>query len=121
MTDTYEYWAAVLNTSRRSVESRNGAVVDNEITDRPNGAAITTAGDLDLGAAFDEPPEGWTVANPEVAKTLAVALLAGDPARLTVEAGDGSWPDPAPFSDAGDLINDLGLDAAGPAAFLALL
>ena len=25
------------------------------------------------------------------------------------------------FSDAGDLINDLGLDAAGPAAFLALL
>ena len=33
----------MLNTSRRSDESRNGAVVDNETTDRPNGAAITTA------------------------------------------------------------------------------
>ena len=66
-------------------------------------AAVTTAGDLRLGLALDEPPEGWTVANPEVAKTLAAALLAGDPVRLAVEAGDDPWPDPAPFSDTGDL------------------
>ena len=43
LTDTYEYCAAVLNTSRRSDESTNGAVVVNEITERPNGAASATA------------------------------------------------------------------------------
>jgi cobalt-precorrin 5A hydrolase/precorrin-3B C17-methyltransferase len=66
-------------------------------------AAITTAGDLGLGLALDEPPVGWTVANPEVAKTLAAAMLAGDSVRLVVEAGDDPWPDSALFSDAGDL------------------
>ena len=66
-------------------------------------AAITTAGDLEFGLALDEPPEGWTVANPDVAKTLAAALLAGNPVGLVVEAGDDPWPDPAPFSDSGDL------------------
>lgn len=66
-------------------------------------AAITTAGDLGLGMALDEPPRGWVVANPEMAKSLTAALLAGEPVKLAVEAGDGSWPDPAPFSDSGDL------------------
>jgi cobalt-precorrin 5A hydrolase/precorrin-3B C17-methyltransferase len=66
-------------------------------------AAITTAGDLGLGLALDEPPRGWTVANPQVAKTLASAMLAGKPVRLIVEAGDDPWPDRALFSDAGDL------------------
>ncbi len=66
-------------------------------------AAITTAGDLGLGLALDEPPEGWTVANPEIAKTLAATLLAGDAVRLIIEAGDDPWPEPAPFSDTGDL------------------
>ncbi|MBE9555389.1 MAG: precorrin-3B C(17)-methyltransferase [Proteobacteria bacterium] len=66
-------------------------------------AAITTAGDLGLGLALDEPPRGWSVANPQVAKTLAAAMLAGDSVRLIVEAGDDSWPDRALFSDAGDL------------------
>ncbi len=66
-------------------------------------AAITTAGDLGLGLALDEPPRGWTVANPAMAKALAAALLAGEPVRLVTEAGDGSWPDPALFADAGGL------------------
>jgi len=66
-------------------------------------AAVTTAGDLGLGLALDEPPRGWTVANPEVAKTLAAAMLAGHPVRLVAEAGDGSWPEHALFSGAGDL------------------
>lgn len=66
-------------------------------------AAITTAGDLGLGLALDEPPKGWTVANPEVAKTLSAAMLAGDPVRLIVEAGDDPWPDRALFFEAGDL------------------
>jgi cobalt-precorrin 5A hydrolase/precorrin-3B C17-methyltransferase len=66
-------------------------------------AAITTAGDLELGLALDEPPRGWTVANPQVAKTLAAAMLAGDSVRLIVEAGDDPWPDRALFSESGDL------------------
>jgi cobalt-precorrin 5A hydrolase/precorrin-3B C17-methyltransferase len=77
-------------------------------------AAITTAGDLGLGLALDEPPKGWTVANPQAAKALAVAMLAGNPVRLVVEAGDGSWPDRALFSDAGDLTL-LVTDRAGRA------
>ncbi len=66
-------------------------------------AAITTAGEIGLGLALDEPPDGWTVANPETAKRLAGALLAGHPVQLAVEAGDASWPDPSLFSDTGDL------------------
>lgn len=66
-------------------------------------AAITTAGDIGPGIALDEPPPGWTVANPDLAKTLTAELLAGVPVRLVVEAGDGSWPDPASFRDQGQL------------------
>lgn len=54
-------------------------------------AAITTAGDLKLGVALDEPPPGWHVANPAAAKPVAAALLAGEPVRLEVEAGDAGW------------------------------
>lgn len=54
-------------------------------------AAITTAGDLKLGVALDEPPPGWHVANPAAAKPVAAALLAGEPVRLEVEAGDAAW------------------------------
>ncbi|AVM75423.1 precorrin-3B C(17)-methyltransferase [Magnetospirillum gryphiswaldense] len=54
-------------------------------------AAITTAGDLKLGVALDEPPPGWHVANPAAAKPVAAALLAGEPVRLEVEAGDADW------------------------------
>src|SRR4051812_37142722 len=35
-------------------------------------AAVTTAGDLVLGVALDEPPPGWRVANPERAKPITV-------------------------------------------------
>ena len=54
-------------------------------------AAITTAGDLRLGLALDEPPPGWRLANPERVKSLAAALLAGNPAALIEEAGGGGW------------------------------
>lgn len=54
-------------------------------------AAITTAGDLRLGVALDQPPQGWRVANPEEAKAVAAAMLAGEPVRLEVEAGDAAW------------------------------
>ncbi|MGH7036169.1 MAG: cobalt-precorrin 5A hydrolase, partial [Stellaceae bacterium] len=54
-------------------------------------AAITTAGDLRFDLALDEPPPGWRVANPECAKPVMAALLAGEPVSLTVEAGDAAW------------------------------
>jgi cobalt-precorrin 5A hydrolase/precorrin-3B C17-methyltransferase len=54
-------------------------------------AAITTAGELRLGLALDEPPPGWRVANPARAKPIAAALLAEEPVTLTVEAGNADW------------------------------
>jgi cobalt-precorrin 5A hydrolase/precorrin-3B C17-methyltransferase len=54
-------------------------------------AAITTAGDVHLGLALDDPPPGWTVRNPEAAKTVMSALLAGHEVALRHEAGDADW------------------------------
>ena len=45
-------------------------------------AAVTTASDLRLGAALDEPPEGWVLANPEDMKAFAARLLGGE--RVTI-------------------------------------
>jgi len=54
-------------------------------------AAVTTAGDVRLGMALDEPPPGWRVANPEAAKAITADLLAGRPVGLAVEAGNATW------------------------------
>ncbi|HXQ52587.1 MAG TPA: precorrin-3B C(17)-methyltransferase [Stellaceae bacterium] len=54
-------------------------------------AAVTTASDLRLGLALDEPPPGWRIANPERIKDIAASLLAGGPVALEIEAGDGDW------------------------------
>ncbi len=54
-------------------------------------ACVTTAGDVGLGLALDDPPPGWRVANVEAAKAITQALLAGGPVSLVVEAGDASW------------------------------
>jgi cobalt-precorrin 5A hydrolase / precorrin-3B C17-methyltransferase len=54
-------------------------------------AAITTAGDLRLGLALDEPPPGWQIADPEQVKPVAAAILAGEPTALVEEAGGGEW------------------------------
>lgn len=43
--------------------------------------AITTASELRLGAALDDPPAGWALANPGDAKAFAAALLAGAAVR----------------------------------------
>ncbi|MGE5505101.1 MAG: precorrin-3B C(17)-methyltransferase, partial [Actinomycetota bacterium] len=66
-------------------------------------AVLTTAGDLALGVALDDPPPGWHVANPEAAKSVTAALLAGQPVRLEVEAGDATWLSHLPFADEADL------------------
>ena len=45
-------------------------------------AAVTTAGDLRFGVAFDNPPSGWVLANPHNMKSFAADLLAGEVVRL---------------------------------------
>ncbi len=64
-------------------------------------AAVTTAGDVALGLALDEPPPGWRLHNPEAAKAITRALLAGDPVRLSLEAGDADW-----ITDSGAVFAD---------------
>jgi len=54
-------------------------------------AAVTTAGDRTFGLALDDPPQGWTVANPAAVKGLMAGALAGEDVRLDVEAGEASW------------------------------
>jgi len=51
-------------------------------------AAVTTAGDVALGVALDEPPIGWRLANPEDAKPVMAALLGGT--RPVIE-GNAPW------------------------------
>ncbi|MCF6304969.1 MAG: precorrin-3B C(17)-methyltransferase [Rhodobacteraceae bacterium] len=45
-------------------------------------AAVTTAGDVALGVALDEPPLGWRLANPEAAKDAMMTLLNGGGAYI---------------------------------------
>ncbi|MDQ0455902.1 cobalt-precorrin 5A hydrolase/precorrin-3B C17-methyltransferase [Rhizobium paknamense] len=63
-------------------------------------AAITTAGDLSFGVALDQPPEGYTLANPEAAKAVMAELVAGEAARLN---GRAEWLETSrlPFADHG--------------------
>lgn len=51
-------------------------------------AAITTASDVVLGVALDEPPPGWRAANLQHAKGVAAALLAGGKVDLQGDAPD---------------------------------
>lgn len=44
--------------------------------------AITTASDVRFGAALDDPPPGWSLANPQDMKPFAARLLAGESATV---------------------------------------
>ncbi len=74
-------------------------------------AAVTTAGDRRFGIALDEPPAGWTLANPEDCKPFVAALLEG--ARVRAPAGI-PWlaASRLPFDDAGKLT--IRVDDASP-------
>ncbi len=62
-------------------------------------AAITTASDVSLGVALDEPPAGWRLRVGDY-KSVAARLLAGEPARVTVESGPApAWLDALPRSE----------------------
>jgi cobalt-precorrin 5A hydrolase/precorrin-3B C17-methyltransferase len=64
-------------------------------------AAVTTAGDLALGVALDEPPPGWRLATPDAAKDAMATLLAGHGARVEGdEAARADWLDTLPRGDA---------------------
>jgi len=65
-------------------------------------AAITTAGDLKLGVALDQPPQGYALENPQDAKPLMAALLGGAEAQLT---GSAPWLEGSRlgFSDSGEV------------------
>jgi cobalt-precorrin 5A hydrolase/precorrin-3B C17-methyltransferase len=54
-------------------------------------AAITTAGDVRLGIALDEPPPGWRIADLEKVKPVVAALLGGQPVSLVDETGCAEW------------------------------
>ncbi|HJZ13966.1 MAG TPA: cobalamin biosynthesis central domain-containing protein, partial [Stellaceae bacterium] len=54
-------------------------------------AAITTAGDVRLGIALDEPPPGWRIADPDRVKPIVSALLRGEPVSLIDETGCAGW------------------------------
>ncbi|MCU0832335.1 MAG: precorrin-3B C(17)-methyltransferase [Rhizobiaceae bacterium] len=60
-------------------------------------AAVTTAGDLRFGVALDAPPEGCRLDNPQDAKAVMAALIAG--ARARVPAVD--WLSGVPHADDG--------------------
>ena len=58
-----------------------------EISDALGGtAAVTTAGDVAMGVALDEPPLGYRLANPEDAKGAMARMLSG--AGVRVEGAD---------------------------------
>ncbi len=63
-------------------------------------AAITTASDVSLNVALDDPPDGWILANPQNLKPVTAALLDGETAKLT---GSAPWLEASsiPFSPAG--------------------
>ncbi|CAN0592429.1 unnamed protein product, partial [Laminaria digitata] len=62
--------------------------------------AVTTAGDVRFGVALDNPPAGWTLANPDDVKPFAADLLAG--------ATVGAHAALPPFLADGDIPRDLG-------------
>ncbi len=60
-------------------------------------AAVTTAGDVALGVALDEPPPGWRLGTPELAKDAMAAILSGAGVRVTGdEAARAGWLDGLP-------------------------
>lgn len=55
-------------------------------------AAVTTAGEVALGLALDDPPAGWHLPDPAAAKPVMATLLAGMPVALDRRAGPTDWP-----------------------------
>ncbi len=70
-------------------------------------ASITTAGDLRFGVALDQPPEGWTLANPENAKRVMAEILDSGEVRVQgrfVNAATWLIESDLPFDDDGEAV-----------------
>jgi cobalt-precorrin 5A hydrolase/precorrin-3B C17-methyltransferase len=68
-------------------------------------AAVTTAGDVAMGVALDEPPAGWVLENPENAKAAMMALLNGAAARVEGdEAAKAHWLAGLPVDGTGTAV-----------------
>ena len=77
-------------------------------------AAITTASDVRVGVAFDDIPDGWRIANPELVKPLTASMLAGESVVLDCEVCDAPWLRDMPFSAEGNwrvLVTDRNLSS----------
>lgn len=75
-------------------------------------AAVTTAGDVALGVALDEPPAGWVLVNRGDAKGAMATLLSGGGATI---AGKAAWLSGLPVGD--DLrisVSSAWLEDLGP-------
>ena len=82
-------------------------------------AAITTAGDVRFGLALDEPPNGWVLSNPQDAKEVMAALLAGESVKVDGEfSGQTDWLKVSniPVSDQGNITISFTENAATPSA-----
>ncbi|MEP4377924.1 MAG: precorrin-3B C(17)-methyltransferase [Alphaproteobacteria bacterium] len=79
-------------------------------------AAVTTAGEALHGIALDDPPPGWALANPESAKPVMAALLAGDHPTMVIEAGDPAWLADLPIGRDGAWMIRISDRAITPAA-----
>ncbi len=62
--------------------------------------AITNAGNKQLGFAFDDMPDGWTVANPDMIKPITAHMLAGGTVRLVNDT-------PIPFAHTPYFTGDI--------------
>jgi len=68
-------------------------------------AAVTTAGDVSLGIALDEPPAGWVLENPENATAAMMALLQGGGAHVDGdEAAKADWLADLPVGEAVNVV-----------------
>ena len=78
-------------------------------------AAVTTAGEVSLGLALDEPPPGWRLANPADAKGAMAALLSGGGAQVVGdEAARAGWLADLPRGDAVTIHCTMEPVATGP-------
>ena len=75
-----------------------------EISDILGGtAAVTTAGDVALGVSLDEPPAGWVLGTPDLAKDAMAGLLGGKKAHICGdEAVKADWLDALPMAAPGE-------------------
>jgi len=63
-------------------------------------SAVTTAGDVAMGVALDEPPRGWRLVNPGDAKLAMAILLSGAGASVAgPEAATATWLHALPQGD----------------------